>query len=324
MEPALDTLDRALHGDEGARAFLERTSSIYLLDVTDPKTPKTYGCWNFIHQAMNAIERFEANAGNSSPDSAAIVGHARLLATVALRVARRSPASDKKLVRTCLANSEQYFGTPDQAQRLIDLNHELRGIVMGRIAAMAFDFNFHRQDGSGGRSAFADSVVLDMLCGVLSANAVSSGPSAIHQFTSEWIIPSSRCLPAFAVAAVVLHLSQEGRRRTAPAGTKDTLQNHSMSVVSTVLVPILAEAVSESSISLNQTISRHEASSQVATVCLQALSAWCDVTGQSLPQIKKHTQARNDVSVLFFHSNKILFMRILIIWFARRSTLLLS
>ena len=58
MEPALEILNRSLHGDEGARSFLDRTSSIYVLDATDLSKPKTYGCWNFIHQALNEVERF--------------------------------------------------------------------------------------------------------------------------------------------------------------------------------------------------------------------------------------------------------------------------
>ena len=298
MESALDVIHRALRGDHGARAFLERTSSIYLLDVTDPVTPKTYGCWNFIHQVMNEIERHESNYMGTAPNgSVSLVDHARLLATVALRVARRSPTSDRKLVTTCLANSEQFFGTPDQAQRLIDVNQELRKVVMGRIAAMAFDFNFHRREGPSQHSAFADGIVMDMFCAVLATNAVSTGPNAVHQFASDWIIPSAKTLPAYAVASVVLHLALEGIRKTAPAGTKDELQQLSLTLVSVVLAPILSDAVTENSTSQSHTTSRHAASADIATKCLQALKAWCEAADLTLPQIN-HACGKVDVSII--------------------------
>ena len=298
MEAALDVIHRALRGDHGARAFLERTSSIYLLDVTDPATPKTYGCWNFIHQVMNEIERHESTYMGTAPNElASLVDHARLLTTLALRVARRSPTSDRKLVTTCLANSEQFFGTTDQAQRLIDGNQELRKVVIGRIAAMAFDFNFHRRDGQSRHSAFADTVVMDMFCAVLSANAISTSPNAVHQFASDWIIPSSQTLPASAVSSVVLHLALEGMRKTAPAGTKDELQQLSLTLISVVLMPILSDAVTENSTNLNQAISRHAASSDIATKGLHALKAWCEATDVNLPQIH-HVCTKVDVSVI--------------------------
>jgi hypothetical protein len=60
MEPALDVLNRALQGGPGARSFLDRTTSIYILDATEVSILKTYGCWNFIHQALNEVERAEA------------------------------------------------------------------------------------------------------------------------------------------------------------------------------------------------------------------------------------------------------------------------
>lgn len=300
MEPALEVIHGALHGDQGALAFLERTSSIYALDVTNPTNPKTYGCWNFIHQAMNEIERYEATYINGKHErgqqnGAGLVSHARLLASISLRVARRSPTLDKKLVATCLANSEQFHGTPDQAQWLIDLNLELREIVMGRIAATAFDFSFHRRVGPNGRSSFADNVVMDTLCSILSANAVASGPLAIRQFATEWIVPSSKSLPLHAVASIILHLALEGMRKSAPAGTKDMLQQLSLTVLSVVLVPMLSDAVAEDSINQKETMTNHEAASQISSTCLQALRAWCNATELSLPQIK-HICSKADVS----------------------------
>lgn len=293
MEPALDVLNRALHGDAGARAFLERTSSIYVLDVTNPSDPKTYGCWNYIHQAMNETERLEAVRLNGAESD--LIHHVRLLSTMALRVARRSPSSDRALVNTCLANSEKFDGTADQAQWLIDLNLELREIVMGRIAATAFDFSFHRKLGAHGRSAFADVVVMDTLCAILSANAVSSGPGAIRHFAMEWIIPSSKNLPPFALASIVFHLASEGARKSAPNGTKDLLQQLSAQVISTVLIPTLCDAVADDSSVLNPQSSQHEANAQVAAMCIRALTMWCSTTELSLPQVK-HVCNKADVS----------------------------
>lgn len=329
MEPALDVINRALQGDSGARSFLERTSSIYVLDVNDTANPKTYGCWNFIHQAMNEVERYEAAAGgggannsnggkNGSSRSGDLVGHARILASMALRVARRSPSVDKALVATCVANaSQQNFHGPEresQAQWLVDLNLELREIVMGRIAAMAFDFSFHRQQqstasttgttttasSSMNTSAFADRVVMDMFCSVLAANAVSSGPSAVGPFVTEWIIPSSRTLPSFAVVSVVSHLASEGLRKSAPYGTKDLLQQLSLPVMNIVLVPALKEAVSgnETNEAVNGCMSR-ERSTQLASVTLNAIRMWCEATDLSLPQMK-HLCSKVNVSIEWF------------------------
>lgn len=287
MEPALDVMSRALQGDPGARSFLERTTSIYVLDVTDTANPKTYGCWNFIHQAMNEVERFESSTHGSRSTGGVptLVGHVRLLTSMALRVARRSPTKDKALVATCIANASHGSTTDAQSQWLMNLNLELREIVMGRIAAMAFDFSFHRRVGPNGLSSFADRVVMDTLCAILSANAVASGPHAIKHFATEWVIPSSRNLPAFAVASVVLHLALEGLRKTSQAGTKDTLQQLSSPVIAIVLIPTLADAITESTGEETADIAQHQESARTATMCLRALKAWCVTTDLSLPQI---------------------------------------
>jgi hypothetical protein len=296
MEPALDVIDRALQGDPGARSFLERTSSIYVLDVTISSKPKTYGCWNFIHQAMNEVERFEANDHKLPQQGANLVGHARLLASLALRVARRSPVADQALVATCIDNASQYSGSNSQSQWLTDLNLELREIVMGRVAAMAFDFSFHRKAGPHGHSAFADHVVMDTFCAILSANAVSSGPAAIGQFAAEWIFPSSTDLPSFAVASVVQHLGAEAARKSSPAGTKDMLQQMSVPAMTVVLVPILLDAISEDD--SDKSPSSRLTSSQVVAVCVRAMKTWCDATDLSLPQIK-HVCSKIGVSTGF-------------------------
>jgi hypothetical protein len=277
-DPALDVLNRALNGDPAALAFLERTSSIYVLDATDPSQPKTYGGWNFIHQAMNEIERREAAVITASVaiqreeedvTSAMTVRmmellpHVQLLATLAQGVARRSPAKDRSLISTCLSNAaatslqyqqQQYspssLSSTAHYQRLMDLNSEIREIVMGRIAAMAFDFSFHqrhRNDASKlpPQSAFSNPVAMEQLCSVLAANAVTTGPKAVHHFMNEWIIPSVTSLPPFAVACITYHLPLEAMSQSSPVGTKDVLQRLSHPVVGRVLAPVLSDSISE-------------------------------------------------------------------------------
>lgn len=332
MEPALDVIGRALQGDPGACSFLDRTSSIYVLDATDSSKPKTYGCWNFIHQAMNEVERYEANFLRNNQihmlqNGAGLDSHVKLLATMALRVARRSPDIDRSLVSTCVVNAgSQFAGTAEQSRWLIDLNLELREIVMGRIAAMAFDFTFHKQDGPHGHSAFADPTVMEIFCAVLASNAVSSGPLAVRHFVTEWIVPSARTLPPFAVACVTLHLALAALRKAAPAGTKDTLQQLSASVVSRVLAPVFVDAVSEDA-SLpdnSEPAVRHEKNNEVAATCIRALDRWCAATDLSLAQIKhicSKAEVRMDSDKLSFcmqdHMSSILFTYLfprLILW----------
>jgi len=297
MEPALDVTGRALSGDPGACTFLDRTSSIYVLDATNASKPKTYGCWNFIHQAMNEIERYEARFASEnklSPQQALtprmfdLTNRVKLISTLALRVARRSPNVDRKLVETCIVNAAHYHASPNQSQWLVDLNLELREIVMGRIAAMVFDFSFHKRSGAHGLSAFADSVVMENFCAVLSANAVSTGPDAISHFITDWIVPSAKSLPPYAVACVALHLPLEALRKPAPAGTKDKLQQLSSSVMSTVLAPVLADSVSESTVNGNAggDTTDHARNNLIVAVCLRAVERWCAATELSLAQIK--------------------------------------
>lgn len=302
----MDILQRALLGEPGALSFLNRTSSIYLLDATDPTKPKTYGCWNFINQAMNELERYEATMmrmnnnshQNSSQTTSATTPHAstiatatlqvtlplvQLLATLAQRVAQRSPASDKALVATCISNASQVYlnskgsssatsQLPHEAQALIQANHELREIVMGRIAAMVFDPTYHRPSPTSSgvpshnnnnnnntnnhhhhqmqqlpESAFANPMAMESFCAVLAANAVSSGPNAMNHFVTEWIVPSVPTLPPFAVVCVTLHVAEEAMRTpSAPAGSRDMLQRLVSLILTHVLGPILADAILES------------------------------------------------------------------------------
>lgn len=278
----MDVINRSLAGDSEARDFLETTFSSYALDVSDSSNPKTFGGWNFINQAMNEIERYEGRYGMRQGLN--MVGHARLLASMALGLARRSPKSDQDLIDKCVKEASGRPILQDQVKWLKDVNFELREIVMGRIAATAFDFSFHRRSASTVKSAFADRVVVDTLCATLSANAVSNGPSAIGHFSTEWIIPSAKSLPPFAISSVVLHLADEGSKMNAVAGTKDMLQQLSVLVMSVSLGPILAESVT-GNIS-NAGAASYDDIAHVAAMCLRAMDAWCTATDLSLPQIK--------------------------------------
>jgi len=318
----LDVIGRALTGDEGARAFLERTSSIYVLDVTDHANPKTYGCWNFIHQALNEIERYESNlikTGATTTPPSALVHHVRLLASMALRVARRPPQGDRAIVATCISNASDYHCSPSQSQWLFDLNLELREIVMGRIAAMAFDFSFHRggiaaataaspANASGSsdhqHSAFADPVVMDTFNAILAANAVSTGPAAVRHFATEWIIPSSRSIPVSALLSIAHHLALEGKRPSSPAGTMDMLQQLSITITSMVLVPAMADAATDNSNEdeLPSGDSQagggtHAGNSRILTKSLAALDIWCSATTLTLPQLK-HISSKINLDIV--------------------------
>lgn len=281
MEPALDVLHRALQGDSAAQSFLDRTSSIYVLDATNVSHPKTYGCWNFIHQAINEVERAESQRQDTQ--SISYSPHLQLLANMALRVARRSNILDKRLVTMCIRNAAKHV---DQTPALIDINVEIRDIVMGRIAAMALDPSLHSSSDHN-KSAFGDFSVMETFCAVLAANAVSNGPISVNHLVKEWIVPSAQSLPPFFLSSVIFHIALEASRKTAPRYTLDTLQQLSATVMATVLAPVLVDAIKEqrSNITVNAD-SSHERNNRVAALCLQAMNQWCRLTDLSLPQIK--------------------------------------
>lgn len=301
MEPALNMLQSALQGDVEARSLLERTTSTYILDFQNEGKPKTYGCWNFIHQAMNEVERYETrfikeHQTYQFPPDFSLVAHARLLTSMAVTVARRSPARDTQLVAECLADAAQWNGSQEEVKWIQDVNFELREIVMGRIAAMAFDFSFHRKDGPNGYSAFADRLVMNNFSAILSANAVSSGPSSIKFFVTQWVIPSAQNIPAFSLASVVYSLGIEAMRKSAPAGTKNLLQQLSSRIISFILAPTLVDAVQENS-STSAGMSSHKESSEVAAMCLSAIKVWCQATELSIPQIK-HVCSKMGINII--------------------------
>lgn len=292
MDPALDVLDRALRGDAGALSFLERTASIYVLDATSPGTPTTYGCWNFINEALNVVERYESNPSAAAHGAEVnLDGHVQLLATISKRAARRSPAFDRNLIGTCLANASQYHASPAEAQVLIDLNSQLRERVMGRIASMAFDFSFHNRQRQF-HSAFSNPVAMENLCCVVASNSISSGPTAVRHLVMDWIVPSVDNMPPFSVAAVTLHLASEAMIKSAPAGTKEVLKNLSPAVVAQILAPLLADAIRESDVSHGcghgqATVMSQNNNQRLASLLLRAFERWCSAMDISITQLRK-------------------------------------
>lgn len=326
MEPTIKVLDNALRGDFGALSVLEKTASIYILDATNGlnATPITYGCWNFLNQALTEVERYEQQQQKQLYDlqssqhgphhghsvMPSLESHVQLLCSMSRKAARRPPPSDRRLIGICLSNAAKSYGnqllsTPEAQKQMMDLNCQTRERVMGRIAAMVFDFSFHPSS-SGNistttrgqfQSAFSNPVAMEGLCAILSANAISNGPSSIKEFVMDWIVPSVKHLPPFAVACIVLHLAKEVMEKSAPYGTEQELQNLSIAVVGNVLGPLLVDALRESDESndssnnnLNLTGSSSFSSSSVkeltrnqrlATISLQALERWCCATNMN-------------------------------------------
>lgn len=134
-----------------ARSFLDTTSSVYVLNadtsgnsiigansatngfvqnhspnnalgssnnginidsINNENIPKVFGCWNFLHQAMNEIERFEDEQNHvakqqhppATSQQPALLAETRLLAEFAVKVSRRSDELDRQKVVTCVEN----------------------------------------------------------------------------------------------------------------------------------------------------------------------------------------------------------------------------
>jgi hypothetical protein len=311
----LDVLDRALRGDPDALAYLTSTASIFILDTaTDPTHPRVYGCWNFFNQTLTEVERYEAQYGHylveqnvhhhpcepphlqgqpNRPGPASLAPHVQLLTALSRRAARRPPGADRALVATCLANAQ----STDAARNAILLQSamETRDSLLGRIAALAFDFALHAPHGPAATSAFADPVSMEGLCTIVAANAVGSGPEGLRHLVADWIVPASKAdqLPRFSSAAVCAHLADEAvSNRGAPAGTAQALEQLFDPVVRDVVGPLLAEAVRDSD-------SGNGASAQggggggptrnqrVAAMALRALERWCAATGADVGYVKR-------------------------------------
>mmetsp|Transcript_1798 Transcript_1798/g.3860 ORF Transcript_1798/g.3860 Transcript_1798/m.3860 type:complete len:1156 (-) Transcript_1798:61-3528(-) len=297
MSHGLSVLDHAIRGDRGGLSFLEQTASIYVLDAaTTPSHPTTYGWWNFLNDALNEVERYESE-GRHASTSNNLDGHVRLLATITRRVARRPPASDRRLVGTCLANASMshmnLLANADMAQSLLGNNDELRERNMGRIAAIVFDFSFHRKNSGSARSmmqyprsAFSDPVAMEQFCGVVAANAVSTGPVAVRHLVSDWIVPGIDSLPPLAVVAIMSHIAVEAMGKGCPGGTKDVIRSLVPSVFTCVLGPILIDSLRESdergdndamieAVSSSTTGGGNNIEHRTAALALRALESWC-------------------------------------------------
>ena len=332
-DTTLDVLDRALRGDQDALTYLTNTASIFILDTaTDPSHPRVYGCWNFFNQTLTEVERYEAQYGHYShhmgeegyvpphlqgqhrPGPASLAPHVQLLTTLSRRAARRPPTADRALVETCLTNASRSAGaSPERNQhsaRLLASAMSTRESLLGRIAALAFDFALHSPHSPSATSAFADPVSMEGLCTIVAANAVSSGPEGLRHLVSDWIVPASAAdqLPTFSCAAVCAHLADEAvSNRGAPAGTSDALRSLFGAVVGGVIAPLLAEAVRDSDSgdgngsSNGSSLGRGPTRNQrVAAMALRALERWCAATGTDIGQVKRIcSEGGIKVSLLF-------------------------
>jgi len=157
---------------------------------------------------------------------------------------------------------------------------------MGRIAAMVFDFSFHRTGHVPGTplSAFSNPVAMESLCAIVAANSVACGPEEISHLVMDWIVPSFDSLPPFAVVAVTMHLAIECLGKGAPAGTAKELRKLSQDVLGKVLAPILADAVRESDAEGEGTINRNH---RLAALTLRSLDRWCAATELGIVQLKR-------------------------------------
>lgn len=294
MEQALDILDRSLRGDTGALSFLERTASIYVLNYNAEGKHTTYGCWDFMNQALNEIERFENDAARAGYiASTHIESHVQLLCTMCQRAARRGPETDRRLIGTCLLNAGIDLSRMVGAQELVDFNCQMRERVMGRLATSAFDFSYHNLCTS--HSVFSHPLTMEKLCGVLAANVIASGPSSLRMFAMEWIIPSATSMPSFSVVAIILYIGNEGLSNSVPVGTGKMLSNLSKPFVAQVVGPILADALRESDNSqigngmignINSS-DRNNFNHKLSALALRSLERWCTVVYMRVDELQK-------------------------------------
>mmetsp|Transcript_12353 Transcript_12353/g.18525 ORF Transcript_12353/g.18525 Transcript_12353/m.18525 type:complete len:395 (+) Transcript_12353:140-1324(+) len=294
MEQALDILDRALRGDSGALSFLERTASIYVLNYNAEGKHTTYGCWDFMNQALNEIERFENDAARAGYiASTHIEPHVQLLCTMCQRAARRGPETDRRLIGTCLLNAGIDLSRIVGAQELVDFNCQMRERVMGRLATSAFDFSYHNLCTS--HSVFSHPLTMEKLCGVLAANVIASGPSSLRMFAIEWIIPSATSMPPFSVVAIILHIGNEGLSNTVPVGTGKMLSNLSKPFVAQVVGPILADALRESDnsemgngvIGQMSSSDRNNFNHKLSALALRSLERWCTAVDMRVNELQE-------------------------------------
>ena len=254
---ALRALDQAVRGDPGGLSFIEQTATVYVLDAAStPGALQVYGWWNFLNEALNDIERHEAEG------MAVSSAHVRLLSTVTRRVARRRPSVDRGLVAACIGNASAAASAPladaDVTRALLACNDELRGRTLGRIAAIAFDV------GPPGppASALADPIALEQFAGVIAANAVCAGPSSVGHLVSGWMLRSAGSLPRLSVSAVMYHVAMESMSKGRPNGIRDVMRTLASPVLK-ALGQIYIETLEESG------------EQRVAALSLRAIECWC-------------------------------------------------
>jgi hypothetical protein len=311
MSHALNALDHALRGDPSGLSFLEQTASIYVLDAAKPGHPTTFGWWNFLNDALNEVERYEEGTLSNNPTYAAAAGvspttnrnanpldpHVRLLATITRRIARRPPSSDRRLIGTCLANASMthmhLLANPETSRSLLQNNDHLREIDMGRIAAIVFDYSFHRKRRNTNmiHSAFSDAVAMEQLCGVIAANAVSTGPNAVRHLVSNWIVPSCESLPSFSVAAILSQVAVETMGKSCPLGVRAVVRDCVSSVFIKALGPLLVESLRESEEGVDEgdhsmLDAGDNGNHRTAAITLKAFDSWCKATNVGAVQLQ--------------------------------------
>jgi len=294
MNPALGLLQNALKGEEGALSVLERTATIYVYDGTNPQEPKTCGAWDFINEALNEVERYESRMLSGTNQETHPVmkleDHIQLLAKMSRRASRRTPKVDERLVTICLENAHNY-GSSHQAHFLIDSNNKMRQRVMGRIAAIVFDFSNYSTVPSNQpeqyNSAFRNPVVMENFCAIVAANTISSGPTEFFNLVSQWIIPSLRELPSLAVATITYYLASESSQKSVPSGTNELKNNLFESIVTKIISPILLDYVTNSNVDKKKNHVNFQQNERIITISLRALARWSKETNSSITHIKK-------------------------------------
>jgi hypothetical protein len=216
------------------------------------------------------------------------------------------------------------FATGELSQSLLANNDELRERNMGRIAAIVFDVNYHRStmqyNPGARRSAFSDSVTMEQMCGVVAANAVSTGPAAVRHLVSDWIVTSINTLPPLAVVAIMLHIAVEATGKGCPGGTRDVIKSLVPSVFKCILGPILIDSLRESDargddamVEIGTGNGGGNIEHRTAALTLRALDYWCranSIGAVKLRSIYSSTNVREVIlyekAVFYLHSGELI------------------
>jgi hypothetical protein len=157
---------------------------------------------------------------------------------------------------------------------------------MGRIAAIIFDYSFHRKRSNGVQSAFSDPVAMEMMCGVIAANAVSTGANAVRHLVSNWIVPSCDSLPAFSVVAILNHVAGEALGKACPLGVREVVKECVPAVFVKALGPLLVEALRGSEGGESMADAGDNGDHRTAAVALKAFDSWCKATMVGAVQLR--------------------------------------